>query len=134
VAVCSGDTLFLNTVGRPDLAAADSEEPRQRAAALFESLHERLLSLRDDMVVMPGHASVALPFDGVAFAAPLGDVRTAVTLAALGQEEFVNAVLSRIPPTPPNHLQIVRINEGKEARPDDLVSLEAGANRCAIAT
>jgi glyoxylase-like metal-dependent hydrolase (beta-lactamase superfamily II)/rhodanese-related sulfurtransferase len=134
VAVCSGDTLFLNTVGRPDLAAADSEEPRQRAAALFESLHERLLSLRDDMVVMPGHASVALPFDGVAFAAPLGDVRTAVTLAALGQEEFVKAVLSRIPPTPPNHLQIVRINEGKEARPDDLVSLEAGANRCAIAT
>jgi glyoxylase-like metal-dependent hydrolase (beta-lactamase superfamily II) len=132
VAVCSGDTLFLNTVGRPDLAATDADEPRLRAAALFDSLHERLLPLRDDIVVMPGHASAALPFDGVALAAPLGEVRAALKLAALRETEFVDAVLSRIPPTPPNHLQIVRINEGKEALPADLVSLEAGANRCAI--
>ena len=134
VAVCSGDTLFLNTVGRPDLAAADAEEPRQRAAALYRSLHDRLLRLPDDMVVLPGHASAALPFDGVAHAAPLADVRSAVTLAVLGEAEFVSTVLARIPPTPPNHLQIVRVNEGKEAVPGDLISLEAGANRCAIST
>lgn len=132
VAVCSGDTLFLNTVGRPDLAAADAEEPKQRAASLYRSLHERLLRLPDDVVVMPGHANEALPFDGVAFAAPLGDVRVAVKLAALREPEFVSAVLARIPATPPNHLQIVRINEGKEQPPADLIGLEAGANRCAI--
>jgi glyoxylase-like metal-dependent hydrolase (beta-lactamase superfamily II)/rhodanese-related sulfurtransferase len=132
VAVCSGDTLFLDTVGRPDLAAADAEEPRQRALALYHSLHERLLPLADDVVVMPGHASVALPFDGKAFAAPLGQVRPAVKLAALDEAAFVASVLARIPETPPNHLQIVRINEGKEATPADLITLEAGANRCAI--
>lgn len=132
VAVCSGDTLFLNTVGRPDLAAADTEEPKQRAAALYHSLHDRVLRLEDDIMVLPGHASAALPFDGVPFAAPLGEVRAAVKLAALSEEEFVSTVLSRLPATPPNHLQIVRINEGKEELPADLVSLEAGANRCAI--
>lgn len=132
VAVCSGDTLFLDTVGRPDLAAADAEEPRQRAAALYHSLHERLLQLPDDMMVMPGHANVALPFDGKPFAAPLRDVRPAVKLAALEESAFVTSVLARIPATPPNHLQIVRINEGKEALPADLITLEAGANRCAI--
>jgi glyoxylase-like metal-dependent hydrolase (beta-lactamase superfamily II)/rhodanese-related sulfurtransferase len=132
VALCSGDTLFLNTVGRPDLAATDGNEPRQRAVALYRSLHDRLLPLGDDVVVLPGHASEALPFDGVPFAAPLATVRGAVKLAALDEEEFVATVLARIPATPPNHLQIVRINEGKEELPADLVTLEAGANRCAV--
>ena len=132
VAVASGDTLFLNTVGRPDLAAADAEEPKARAAALFRSLHDAVLRLKDDVVVMPGHSSSALPFDGVPFAAPLAEVRRDVKVAALAEAEFVDAVLARIPPTPANHLQIVRINEGKEAAPPDLQSLEAGANRCAI--
>jgi glyoxylase-like metal-dependent hydrolase (beta-lactamase superfamily II)/rhodanese-related sulfurtransferase len=132
VAVCTGDTLFLNTVGRPDLAAADAQEPRQRAAALYRSLRERLLGLPDDMMVLPGHSSEALPFDGAPFAAPLADVRGALTMARLNEDEFVSTVLARIPATPANHLQIVRINEGKELPPEDLVSLEAGANRCAI--
>jgi glyoxylase-like metal-dependent hydrolase (beta-lactamase superfamily II)/rhodanese-related sulfurtransferase len=134
VAVCSGDTLFLDTVGRPDLAAADAGEPKQRAAALFRSIHERLLPLADDVMVMPGHANLALPFDGKAFAAPVGRVRSAVSIASLGEGSFVEAVLARIPATPPNHLQIVRINEGKEERPADMIALEAGANRCAISS
>lgn len=133
-AVCSGDTLFLDTVGRPDLASADAAEPGERAAALYHSLRERLLRLGDDVVVLPGHSSTALPFDGVAFAAPMSQVRAAVTLAALDEPTFVSTVLARIPATPPNHLQIVRINEGKEERPVDMIDLEAGANRCAIAS
>ncbi len=132
VALCSGDTLFLNTVGRPDLAAADAGEPKLRATALYRSLHERVLQLNGDLMVLPGHANVALPFDGVPYAATLSEVRAAVKLAALDEPEFVSEVLARIPATPPNHLQIVRINEGKEGLPEDLISLEAGANRCAI--
>jgi glyoxylase-like metal-dependent hydrolase (beta-lactamase superfamily II)/rhodanese-related sulfurtransferase len=131
-AVCSGDTLFLNTVGRPDLAAAEAAEPGQRAGALYHSLHERLLRLPDHVMVLPGHSSQALPFDGVPYAAPMSEVRAAVKLAALSETDFVSTVLARIPATPPNHLQIVRINEGKEELPADLITLEAGANRCAI--
>jgi glyoxylase-like metal-dependent hydrolase (beta-lactamase superfamily II) len=132
VAVCSGDTLFLTSVGRPDLAAAAADEPRQRAIALYRSLRERLFTLPDDMVVLPGHSSAALPFDAVAHAAPLFRVRSDVTLASLGETDFVSAVMARIPPTPPNHLQIVRINEGREQLPADRVDLEAGGNRCAV--
>jgi hypothetical protein len=55
-----------------------------------------------------------------------------VKIAALDEAGFVSTVLARIPATPPNHLQIVRINEGKEQAPADLIELEAGANRCAI--
>lgn len=132
VALCSGDTLFLNAVGRPDLAAADAGEPAERARTLYRSLHERILRLPDDLVVLPGHSSEALPFDGVPFAAPLGEVRAALRLAELGEREFVQTVLARIPEAPANHLQIVRINEGREQPPDEVTSLEAGANRCAV--
>ena len=131
-AVCSGDTLFLNTVGRPDLAAAEAGEPAERARTLYRSLHERILRLPDDVVVLPGHTSAPPPFDGVPLAAPLGEVRAALGLADLGEREFVETVLARIPEPPANHLQIVRINEGREAPPEEMASLEAGANRCAV--
>jgi len=46
-------------------------------------------------------------------------------------EAFAEAVLARIPPPPPNHSRILKLNERGEG-PDDTSELEAGANRCAI--
>ena len=48
------------------------------------------------------------------------------------QDTFVEMLLSRIPQTPPNHLEIVRLNERGEFPGVDPTELEAGANRCAI--
>ena len=53
-------------------------------------------------------------------------------LARLTEAEFVEAVLARIPPSPPNHSLIVELNERGEL-PGDPAELEAGANRCAVA-
>lgn len=131
-AVCTGDTLFVNSVGRPDLKA-EGDEPARRARLLFQSLHERVLALPDWLTVLPGHASVPLAFDGVPHAETLGHIREALPVTRLDENGFVATVLTRIPPTPPNHLRIVNINEGKEAAPENLTALEAGANRCAIA-
>src|SRR5262249_3215713 len=50
-AVLTGDSLFVGDVARPDLAV----EPRDGAAGIFRSLHERLMSLPDDVEVWPGH-------------------------------------------------------------------------------
>src|SRR5262249_54405040 len=69
-AVFTGDTLFIKSVGRPDLHA-DPEAVRQRARALFASLN-RLRALPPDVVVLPAHASEPIAFDGVAVAAPMG--------------------------------------------------------------
>lgn len=49
--VFTGDTLFVNTVGRPDLHG----EERELAAALHRSLAEKLMSLPDWVEVYPGH-------------------------------------------------------------------------------
>ena len=56
-----------------------------------------------------------------------------MSIAAATEEEFVAWVVARIPPTPPNHLEIVRLNERGELPDVDPTDLEAGANRCAIA-
>ncbi len=61
-AVFTGDTLFTNGVGRPDLHA-DPDAARARARSLFVSL-ERLRQLRPEIVVLPAHTSEPIAFDG----------------------------------------------------------------------
>jgi hypothetical protein len=46
--------------------------------------------------------------------------------------DFVTWILGRIPPTPPNHHQIVQLNEQGLWPEGDATDLEAGANRCAV--
>jgi glyoxylase-like metal-dependent hydrolase (beta-lactamase superfamily II) len=128
-ALITGDTLFLAAVGRPDLKA-DREESHRRAHLLYDSLH-RLLALPPETLILPGHASQPVAFDGRALAAPLAQVHRQIALLSLAENDFVNTLLKRIPDTPPNHLQIVELNEAGEMPTGDVTALEAGGNRCA---
>lgn len=49
--VITGDTLFVGSTGRPDLAGRENE----MAALLYDSLHARLLPLPDEIEIFPGH-------------------------------------------------------------------------------
>ena len=130
-AAFTGDTLFLAGVGRPDLEGGGREEAAMRAHQLHESIR-RLLELPAPALILPGHVSEPIPFDRQLLAAHVEEIRETVPLTRLDPDVFVEAVLARIPPTPPNHVQIVELNERGEL-PDDTSELEAGANRCAIA-
>ncbi|HMP42476.1 MAG TPA: MBL fold metallo-hydrolase [Roseiflexaceae bacterium] len=130
-AIFTGDTLFLSAVGRPDLHA-DAAGARAKAHTLYGSL-QRLLTLPPETLVLPGHTSAPVAFDYQPIAASLAAVRHATPLLAATAEDFVAAILARIPPTPPNHMQIIALNEQGAAIPADPTELEAGANRCAIA-
>jgi hypothetical protein len=129
-AVFTGDTLFTKGVGRPDLHA-HPDAARERARLLFASL-SRLRALGSGLVVLPGHASDPIAFDGRPVAASMAEV--AIWLAAWLQSEstFVDRVTSHLPPTPPNFARIVELNESGDLLAGDTTTLEAGANRCAI--
>jgi len=127
----TGDTLFLNSVGRPDLEGGTRQELASRARLLHMSV-SRLLQLPEATQVFPGHASQPIPFDGRMLGTTVGTIRNTLALARLEEVAFVHAVLARIPPNPPNHSRIVEFNERGEL-PGDPSELEAGANRCAIA-
>jgi glyoxylase-like metal-dependent hydrolase (beta-lactamase superfamily II) len=129
-AAFTGDTLFTNGVGRPDLHA-DPEALRQRARALFQSL-TGLRQLPPDMLVLPAHTSEPIAFDGHPIAARVRDVSTWLSDWIASEPAFVERVTSRLPPTPPNFVRIVELNEAGECPSGDATELEAGANRCAV--
>jgi glyoxylase-like metal-dependent hydrolase (beta-lactamase superfamily II)/rhodanese-related sulfurtransferase len=130
-AAFTGDTLLLTGVGRPDLETGAPEAAAARARDLHASI-SRLLQLPADALILPGHVSEPIPFDGQLLGSQVAEILETVPLTRLDREAFVEAVLARIPPPPPNHSRILELNERGEV-PDDTSELEAGGNRCAIA-
>lgn len=126
----SGDTLFTNAVGRPDLKA-DQEEVMHRAKTLHDSL-QKILAMGENYVVFPAHTSLPVEFDHIPIQATIREIKREVPILQLNKADFVEAVLRRIPPTPPNYLRIVEKNLSGDFSDINPVDLEAGANRCAV--
>jgi glyoxylase-like metal-dependent hydrolase (beta-lactamase superfamily II)/rhodanese-related sulfurtransferase len=126
----TGDTLFPTGIGRPDLHA-DEQETRARSSLLYHSLH-KLLALSSETLVLPGHASQPVPFDGKPIGATLAEIDEQVGILHVTQTVFVETLLKRLPSTPPNYERIVTLNEAGLMPDHDVTELEAGANRCAI--
>lgn len=128
--VITGDTLFIDGVGRPDLKA-NEEEAIIKSKQLHHSLSQ-LFSLSPSLLVLPAHTSKTVAFDGKLVAETLATVNDKLDLLKLNEEEFVKYTLSRIPPTPPNYLTIASINKKGSHEGYVLSDLEAGGNHCAI--
>jgi glyoxylase-like metal-dependent hydrolase (beta-lactamase superfamily II) len=126
----TGDTLFTNGVGRPDLKA-DADATRAKSKVLYQSL-QKLLTLADDITVLPGHTSEPIEFDNKVVQTALGVLKKNVGMLKLDEGDFINALLQRIPATPPNYLSIVEKNLKGDFSDINPIDLEAGANRCAI--
>jgi glyoxylase-like metal-dependent hydrolase (beta-lactamase superfamily II)/rhodanese-related sulfurtransferase len=106
----TGDSLFVGTVARPDLAA----EAREGAEGMFRSLH-RLLELSDDVQVFPGHVAGSLCGTGMSPApsTTIGTERRGNPLLAIATvNEFVDETAEAATPRPPNMERIVELNRG----------------------
>ncbi|MDH3756130.1 MAG: rhodanese-like domain-containing protein [Acidimicrobiia bacterium] len=55
--VLTGDALFIGDVGRPDLMASRGVTPEELASQLYDSLHDRLMTLPDATRVYPAHGA-----------------------------------------------------------------------------
>ncbi len=128
-ALFTGDTLFLSTVGRPDLESSP-EGSRGKARSLHASLR-RVLGLDGGVLVLPGHTSEPVPFDGKPLAAALSEVRESVPLLSEDEEAFVNKLAGNVSPPPENYERIVSLNRAGAWPEGDPAELESGANRCA---
>lgn len=130
-AVFTGDTLFVDGVGRPDLKA-DQDEAIKRSKLLYQSL-QQLLQLNQNMWVLPAHLSKAVLFDGKLITETIVGLKSKLEMLTLNEKAFVDYTLTRIPPTPPNYLTIATLNKQGSYAGYLPADLEAGANRCAIA-
>jgi glyoxylase-like metal-dependent hydrolase (beta-lactamase superfamily II) len=129
-AIFTGDTLFLESVGRPDLA----EQAESFAHYLYRSLHERVLALDDDIMVFPAHFGASVQVHAGEFVSRrLGELRKSLAVLELNEDAFVAWAIANVKDRPPNYQRIVRINSGQEPVNAEAAEIELGPNRCAIA-
>ncbi|MFW6376398.1 MAG: MBL fold metallo-hydrolase [archaeon] len=128
----TGDGLFVESVARPDLEKGDEGAP-DAARLLYETLHERVLTLDDDVVVGGGHFSdVAEPAEDGTYTATIGELKADMDALSMDEEEFVDLILDDMPPRPANYEDIIATNLGQRSADDDeAFRLELGPNNCA---
>jgi rhodanese-related sulfurtransferase/glyoxylase-like metal-dependent hydrolase (beta-lactamase superfamily II) len=103
-AVLTGDTLFIGDVGRPDLRASLGWSATELGALLFDSLHGKLLTLPDEVLVYPAHGAGSLCGKKLSSdtVSTLGDQRRLnYALKPTTKEEFVRLVTADQPDAPP---------------------------------
>jgi hydroxyacylglutathione hydrolase len=119
-AVLTGDILFIGDVGRPDLSKTHS--PQELAGMLYDSLHRRLLTLSDEVVVYPAHGAGSLCGRNMrdARSSTIGTERmTNYALQIKSREEFIQQLTANLPARPEYFLQDAEINrEGASALKD----------------
>lgn len=115
--VFTGDCLFLDDVGRPDLATVSGSITKEDLAGLqYDSLRNRIMPLPDDIIVYPNHGSGSAcgkhmksdTFD------TLGNQKqTNYALRSnMSKEEFTHAVLKGLTQPPQYFPKNARLNKG----------------------
>ncbi|AST91627.1 hypothetical protein BC6307_10210 [Sutcliffiella cohnii] len=127
----SGDILFIDSIGRPDLAGLAEDW----VSDLRESLYVRYRELSEELIVLPAHFMMIeeLNEDGTV-AAKLGTLFAKNHgLNIEDEQEFRKIVTENLPPQPNAYQEIRETNMGK-INPDveQQREMEIGPNRCAV--
>jgi glyoxylase-like metal-dependent hydrolase (beta-lactamase superfamily II)/rhodanese-related sulfurtransferase len=128
----TGDTLFVDGIGRPDLRDKAEED----ANDLYESYHQRIFkNFLNDTTILPTHfntSSIVLEHEKPIYDT-LEAIKKRVKLLSETKEEFIKALVGTTSPRPSNYKTITEIN--KNMIPCDQIELgdlEAGPNSCAL--
>ena len=117
--VLTGDALLVGDAGRPDLHAHGEHTVEQMARTLYRSLTERLLALPDHLVLYPSHYSGSVCGRGLS-ANPISTIgferRHNTALQHDGEDAFVRALTTDIPPAPEQQAAIVAANRSGRPR------------------
>ncbi|WP_077318053.1 MBL fold metallo-hydrolase [Virgibacillus proomii] len=127
----TGDILFIDSIGRPDLAGLAEDW----VGDLRETLYQRYRELSDELIVLPAHYMIIEELNddgsiqeklGTLFAENHG-------LNIDSEDEFRKIVTENLPPQPNAYQEIRQTNMGK-INPDEEKQreMEIGPNRCAV--
>lgn len=127
----TGDILFIDSIGRPDLAGLAEDW----VGDLRETLYSRYRTLAEDLIVLPAHFMIIeeLNEDGTV-AKRLGDLFAENHgLNVEDEAVFRSMVTDNLPPQPNAYQEIRHVNMGKITPDnDEQTEMEIGPNRCAV--
>ncbi len=125
VALFSGGSLMVGTVGRTDLLGDERRE--ELAHDMYRALHDRILTLPDDLPVYPTHGA------GSFCSAPGGGDRTTTIgreratdpLLSMGEDDFVDRLLAGLGSFPDYFRRLPSINQHGLPAYDDVPQLDS---------
>ncbi|MGD1834458.1 MAG: hypothetical protein ACPKQO_01910, partial [Nitrososphaeraceae archaeon] len=127
----TGDSLFIDGVGRPDLR----DQAKEFAELLHETYNKIIFEFPENTLILPTHfnvSSITLKHK-VPLYDTLGSLRKKINLLSMNKSEFINSITKSIPPKPSNYQIIISINRKmKPSLQAQIPDLEAGPNSCAI--
>lgn len=127
----SGDILFIDSIGRPDLAGMAEDW----VGDLRETLYERYTMLSKDLIVLPAHFMIMeeVNEDGSVWK-ELGVLFEENHGLNIEDEDVFRQMVTQDLPAQPNAYQDIRQTNMGKLNPDDEAQreMEIGPNRCAI--
>jgi glyoxylase-like metal-dependent hydrolase (beta-lactamase superfamily II) len=127
----TGDTVFIQSIGRPDLGGMAQDWSRM----LYKTMTDILLKLNDDTVILPGHY---MDWDeaneDLAFAAPMAKIKAdnAAIYAIADEKAFFAFIQANMRPQPEEYAKIREINAGLVAVDEEQQEImDIGKNECA---
>lgn len=119
--IFTGDTLFVDDVGRPDLSSGDMTK-EELASIMYDTIQQKILPLQDDIIVYPAHGpgSSCGKNLGPDTSSTIGEQKkTNYALQPQTREEFIKAVTSGLGAAPAYFSVNAKINkEGYDSLSD----------------
>lgn len=121
--ILTGDTLFVGDVGRPDLAGGKGYTPAMMAEMMYDTLHNKILKLPDEVEVYPAHGAGSMCGKNMSkeTSSTIGQQRKFnYALQPMSKTEFVRMLTTDLPPAPDYFPRDAEINRGGAEALSDL--------------
>src|SRR5829696_4141338 len=127
----TGDTLFVDGIGRPDL----HDKAEEFTQNLFKTYHQKILNLPNETLILPAHFSGSFEHQKL-ISNTINSMKQKMNLLSASEAEFIKFVTGSTPSTQPmNYEKIISINKNMTLCDTiEQKDIEAGPNACGIST
>jgi len=127
----TGDTVFILSIGRPDLGGMAEDWSK----LLYNTLKRKIAELNDDLLILPGHyIEWAEANSQQIFVDTLGSIKNknAAIYGIDNEDEFVRFIKDNMRKQPDEYADIRKVNAGLlEVDDEDQEIMDLGKNECA---